>query len=457
VTASMAHVAGSGHGHPIQPSVGADYPVLTIGEGVWVTDDRGRRYLDAVAGVGVVSLGYGREDIAAALHEQARRLPYSHSMRFANEPQRRLAERLAELTPDGLNWFFFCSGGSEALDSALKITRQYWLDRGQPDRSLIIGRRPSFHGNTLAALSAGYHAARRQAYVPYLLDFRHIDAPWVFHCKQHAPDGPYCSACSGAALEEAIVAAGPNTVAAFIAEPIVGAAAPAVTPPAGYYETIRAICDRYDVLFIADEVMTGVGRTGRDFGIQYWDAGPDLMLIAKGIASGYASLAAVAVHERLVKVVRGGGGRIEHNFTMAGNPLACAVGDAVLTAYEAEGVLGNVERQGERLMTGLLKLKRHPLVGDVRGRGLMAAIELTVPGTDSALPAPLGAAARLDQLARDEGLIVYPCSRIIDGLQGDAILLLPPLVISEAEVNELLERLDRALTRLNEELVPALS
>ena len=296
------------------------------GSGVFVKDDDGREYLDGVAGIGVMSLGYGREDLVEAAAAQARKISFTHSMRFRNEPQERLAQQLAEITPPGLDWAFFCSGGSEALDSTVKLVRQYWLDRGQPSRWKVIGRRPSFHGNTLNALSVGYHAGRRAAFEPYLLDLPHLPAPWIYRCEQHGMDGPWCDDCSGRALADVIEAAGPETVAAFIAEPIVGAAAPGVTPPPGYYETIREICDRYEVLFIADEVITGIGRTGVDFGIQHWDVAPDVMMVAKGLSGGYASLAGVIAHERVIDVLRAGGGRYEHNFTFAGNPIACAVG-----------------------------------------------------------------------------------------------------------------------------------
>jgi adenosylmethionine-8-amino-7-oxononanoate aminotransferase len=236
-------------------------------------------------------------------------------------------------------------------------------------------------------------------------------------------------------------------VAAFIAEPVVGAAAPGVTPPAGYYETVRAICDRYGVLFISDEVMTGVGRTGRDWGIQHWEAVPDLLITAKGIGSGYASIAAVVAHERVIDVLRNGSGRFEHNFTMAGNPLACAVSCAVLDAYESEGIL-------RRALDDLRA--RHPIVGDVRGKGFHLGIELTQPGTSTPLPPPLKAVQTLDALAKEEGLLIYPCSGIVDGQAGEAVLLLPALIINEDECGEIVARLDRALARLEDRVLPLL-
>jgi adenosylmethionine-8-amino-7-oxononanoate aminotransferase len=432
-------------GRTLHPQIDNEYLRLVSGDGVFVRDDHGREYLDAVAGIGVMSLGYGREDLVEAAADQARRISFTHSMRFRNEPQERLARQLAEITPPGLDWAFFCSGGSEALDSAVKLVRQYWLARGEPSRWKIIGRRPSFHGNTLNALSVGYHAGRRAAFEPYLIDLPHLAAPWIYRCERHGMDGPWCDECSGRALADIIEAAGPETVAAFIAEPIVGAAAPGVTPPPGYYETIREICDRHEVLFIADEVITGIGRTGRDFGIQHWEAAPDLMMVAKGLSGGYASLAAVIAHERVVDVLRSGGGRYEHNFTFAGNPVACAVGSAVLTAYALEGIADHVAEVEPVFFEGLNRLRRHEIVGDVRGKGLHAGIELVQPGGREPFPAASGAARALDVAAKAQGLLVYPCPGIIDGRSGDAVMVLPPLTITATEIGQLVDRLDAAL------------
>jgi adenosylmethionine-8-amino-7-oxononanoate aminotransferase len=436
----------------IHPLIGHDYLRLVSGSGVYVTDDEGRTYLDAVAGIGVMALGYGREDLVEAAAEQARRIPFVHSMRFWNEPSERLAADLAAFAPGGLNWSFFCSGGSEATESALKLVRQYWLDRGIPSKWKVIGRRPSFHGNTLTALAVGYHAARRERYRPYLVDMPHLAAPWIYRCARHGPDGPFCDDCSGRSLAALIEAEGPDTVAAFIAEPIVGAASPGITPPPGYYETIREICDRHDVLLLSDEVICGIGRTGRRFGIEHWAAEPDLMLLAKGISAGYAPLAAVMVHDRVMDVLRAGSRRYEHNFTMAGNPVACAVGSAVLAAVAAERVVERVAEQEAVFFGALERLRRHPFVGDVRGRGLIAGVEFVQPGGIEPYPSDVGVTARVEAAARSNGLLVYPCSGIVDGRLGDSIMLLPPLVITEAEIVELVDRLDRALDQTGSSL-----
>ena len=441
-------------GHPIHPVLDHRYVRLVSGEGVFVTDDAGKTYLDAVAGIGVVALGYGREDLVEALTGQARRLPFAQSMRFENEAAERLATRLAAFAPPGLTWSFFCNGGSEALDSAVKLVRQFWLDRGQPEKWKIIGRRPGFHGNTLMALSVGYHAGRRARYLPYITELPHLRAPWIYRCEHgDDPAGPYCDDCSGRSLAALIEAEGPESVAAFIAEPIVGAAAPAVTPPSGYYKTIREICDRYDVLFISDEVMTGIGRTGRNFGIEHWDVVPDLMLFAKGISAGYAPLAGVVVHERVIEVLRTGAGRYENTFTWGGNPMACAVGAATLEAIVREEVVPGVAEVEPAFFGLLAQLRRHPIVGDIRGKGLMAGIEFVQPGTRDPFPADAGVTALVDRTTRDAGLLVYPCPGIIDGSIGDSILMVPPLVISQAEIGTLVDRLDAALERVTREVL----
>lgn len=442
-------------GRALHPRIDHDFLRIVSGSGVRVTDADGRTYLDAVAGIGVMALGYGRHDLVEVAAEQARRVPFVHSMRFVNDPSERLAGQLAGFAPPGLNWAFFCSGGSEATESAVKLVRQYWLDRGQPSRWKVIGRRPSFHGNTLTALAVGFHAARRKRYQPYLVDMPHIAAPWVYRCTRHGPDGPYCDDCSGRSLAAAIEAAGPDTVAAFIAEPVVGAACPGMTPPAGYYETIREICDRYDVLMISDEVICGIGRTGRNFGIGNWDAVPDVMLVAKALSAGYAPLAAVMAHDRVIDVLRAGGGQYEHNFTMAGNPVSCAVGSAVIAAVEAEGIVPRVAALEPTYFGELDRLRRHPFVGDVRGRGLLAGVEFVQPGGRDPYPADFGVTARVVAAARDNGLLAYACSGIVDGALGDSIMLLPPLVITPAEITELVDRLDRALEQVGATLPDA--
>lgn len=433
-------------GRVLHPDLNESYLKLVSGEGVYVTDDQGHRYLDAAAGVGVMSLGYRRHDLVSAASAQASLIPYVHSMRFRNDPQEALADRLRRLTPDGVDSFFFCSGGSEALESTVKLVRQFWVESGEMDKWKFIGRQPSFHGNTLMGLSVGFHPARRAPHLPLLAPMPHMRAPWIYRCENHGPEGPMCDVCSGRDLERVIIEEGPETVAAFVAEPIVGAAAPGVTPPPGYYETVREICDRYNVLFVADEVICGMGRTGCHFGIQHWTVGPDIIFTAKGIGGGYAPLGAVAVHDRLVDVLASKSGRFEHNFTMAGNPLACAVGEAVLTAYEDEHVLDNVRANQEAFFSGLSQLFAvSPYLGDLRGRGYLVGLEFTQPGSKEPLDPSVGFSRQVDLRCREQGLLVYPCPGIVDGQKGDSILLMPPLTATLDELKEMTARLATAL------------
>lgn len=442
----------SGRGRTLHPEIDGSYLQLDRGQGVFVWDSDGRQYLDAVAGVGVLALGYGRDDLVSALAGQSSRLPYAHSMRFRNRPQEELSDLLAPLMPGQMSWSFFCSGGSEALDSAVKLVRQYWIDRGQPSKYKIVGRKPSFHGNTLAALSVGFHPVRRRPFAPYLIDMPHIRAPWTFHCGHPPASVATCDDCSGRSLRNLLEREGRDSVAAFIAEPIIGAAAPGVTPPSGYYEEIRRICDEYEILWIDDEVMTGMGRTGEYWGVQHWDALPDIVITAKGLGSGYAPIAAVIASDHVVETMRGVSGRFEHNFTMAGNPPACAVACEVIRVFEREEIVDHARSAGRTLHTHLGELRSHPIVGDVRGKGLMAGIEFNWPNSTEPLPPEWKVAARVDAAAKEEGLLVYPCSGILDGSKGDALLLLPPLVIDDRELEDLVSRLDRALARVQVEL-----
>ncbi|MFZ0215828.1 MAG: aspartate aminotransferase family protein [Candidatus Dormiibacterota bacterium] len=433
-------------------------PAIERGEGIYLWDDAGRRYLDGCSGAVVVNVGHGRQDVIAAMERQGRRVAYVHNDHFTSDVQEAFAGRLARLAPGELSHVYPVSGGSEATETALKLARAYHVLRGNPGKWRVIARRISYHGNTIGALSMSGHAVRRAPYQPLLADFPHIEGPYPYRCRCGGGD-PQCPACTGSALEEAIVAAGPETVAAFIAEPVVGAAGGALVAPPGYFERVREICDRYDVLFIADEVMTGVGRTGRMFGIEHWDAPPDLLVAGKGLASGYAPLAAVVVASRVHDLFYELEAPFIHGFTYAGHPIACAAGVAVLDIVERERLAERAAARGERLATGLHELaKGHPIVGDVRGLGLLQGIELVQDRETKAPYAPgRGASARLGEEARRRGLLVYPGAGHLDGSEGpagDQALIAPPLVIEEAQIGELLTLLDEGLTAVESELRP---
>ncbi|MBO0702314.1 MAG: aspartate aminotransferase family protein, partial [Candidatus Dormibacteraeota bacterium] len=306
-------------------SPGSVMPSIARGEGVWLWDTDGRRYLDGCSGAVVVNVGHGRREVVEAMARQGEKVAYLHGGEFTSEALEAFSARLAAIAPAGLDRIYPVSGGSEATESALKLARAYHRLRGNPGKWRVIARRVSYHGNTLGALSMSGHAVRRAPYSPLLLDFPHIEGPDLYR----DPD-PASPANTGAALEAAILAAGPESVAAFIAEPVVGAAGGALTAPPGHFERIREICDRYDVLLIADEVMTGVGRTGRMWGIQHSAAVPDLLVAGKGLASGYAPLAAVLVSARVHDLFTELDQPFVHGFTYSGHPIACAAGQAVL-------------------------------------------------------------------------------------------------------------------------------
>ncbi len=447
--------------HLIGPDLRAPAPVFVRGEGVELIDDQGRRYLDAASGVGVTCLGYGVGEVVEAMRAQAEQLPYLHALRFEAPPAQRLADLVADVLPGDLDQVFFASGGSEANESVIKFVRQYWLERGQPERWRVIGRRPSFHGNTLATLSVGWHAGRRQRHAPLLLAMPHIDAPNGYrgcgHCRRgdgEDQDAGRCTLACAADLETVIREAGPQTVAAFIAEPVVAAAGGALLPPPGYFEAIREICDRYEVLFVADEVFTGFGRLGTWSGMERFGVQPDIVVFAKGITAGYAPLGGFAVRGALIEPFRQGSGRFEHNFTYSAHPVAAAVGIAVIGILRRDRLVERVAA-AEPLFFRLLRdhLSDLPLVGDVRGMGLLAGVELVADRhTKRPFAASAAMAARATRLALAEGVIVYPCSGGVDGETGDYLLLAPPFVTSDDDLEQMVERTGRALRRLGREL-----
>ncbi len=436
-------------GHVIQPDLLHEYLCLVKGEGIYVFDKDGKRYLDAASGVGVMALGYARQDLSAALADQSLAIPYVHGMRFSNQAAQLLASRLAEFAPDSLNWCFFASGGSEAVESALKISRQYFLQKGNPQKSRFIGRWQSFHGNTIATQSVGGHLGRRQPHQPMLINWPHIPPVYCYRC----PFGltyPNCEIKCAQALEREILWQGPETIAAFIAEPIVGAAAGAITPPPEYFPLIRQICDKYDVLLIADEVITGFGRTGKNFGIEHFGVTPDLIVAAKGISSGYAPLGAVVASDAVMAAFTQGSGYVDHNFTYAGNPLACRVGAEVLQIFKQENIVERARQRGEYLFSQLERLYQFPFVGDIRGKGLLAGIELV---QDKPSKEPFArefhAYQKINTLALEEGLIVYPGGGTANGYVGDHILLMPPLIITNDEIDQLVDRLEKVFSRFS--------
>src|SRR5919202_580443 len=428
--------------------------IAARGQGIYLWDVEGRRYLDGAAGFVVANLGHGNAEIANAMGQQARTLALAPFSVFVNEPALRCAARLARYVPGDLDHAVFTSGGSEAVEVAVKLARQYWIEGGQPSKYKIIARWQSYHGNTLGTLSIGGNRPRRRPYAPLLLDLPKIPPCYPYRCPpDQAPDewGPRAAD----ALETTIQQEGPDTVAAFIAEPVVGATLGSAPAPPGYFQRIRQICDRYDVLFIADEVMTGFGRTGRRFGVEHWDVVPDLMAVAKGITAGYAPLGAAVCSARIYAAFRPprGSGQFVNLFTYGANPLCCAVGDVVLCLTEEQDLAGRAARVGAYLRRRLEPLTESPLVGDLRGLGLMLGLEFVQDkATKAPFPPAARVAARVAEAALERGLFVYPGTGTVDGERGDHLMVAPPLVITEAECDELVTNLAAALDAVAREV-----
>jgi adenosylmethionine-8-amino-7-oxononanoate aminotransferase len=428
------------------------YPRIVRGEGVNVYDDTGKRYLDAIAGIAVVNVGHGRAQVAEALAAQAQTISYVQSSIFDNQPANELAERVGRFTPPGLNNVFFVSGGSEATETAIKLARQYHVERGDPARYLVIARWQSYHGGTLGALSLSGITVRREKYAPLLLGFPHIAECNCYRCP-FGLEYPSCGIRCAHELESAIKHAGPKNISAFIAEPVVGAAAGATTPPPEYFGIIREICDRYGILFIADEVITGFGRTGKNFGIEHWGVTPDVITAAKGLSGGYAPLGAVIAHDRVREVFAMAGVGFVHGYTMVANPLAAAAGVAVLEIVEHERLVERVASLEAGFFRRGRALLKHRTVGDVRGKGLLMGIELVKDQrTKETFPPAMRANAQLAAICLRRGLVIYPGGGTADGINGDHFLLCPPFTIREAELDELFGILDDALTEFEDTL-----
>lgn len=428
------------------------YPTIVRGEGVYLYDAEGRRYLDAAGGAAVVTIGHGVREVVQAMAAQAERVAYTYIAQFSNEPLQRLAERVIALAPAGLSKVYFVSGGSEAAETALKLVRQYHLLRGNPGKYRIVSRWQAYHGNTIGALSMSGRTQWFRDYRPYALDFPHI-APC--HCYRCPFDLAYpaCAVRCATELERVVRQEGAESIAAFIAEPIVGTSGAALTPPAEYFGIVREICDRYDILFVADEVITGFGRTGRPFAIEHWGVTPDLMLVGKGISSGYAPLGGVLVHERIVQAFREAGANPFLPFTFAGNPVSCAAGLAVCDYAERHGLFARVAEMGAELFRALGALGSS-LVGELRGRGLLAGLELVADRrTRAPFPPDAGVGRRVAAAALRRGLVILAGQPgLVDGVAGDHLLLAPPYIITREEIDAVAERLGEALAEVEQEL-----
>lgn len=433
--------------HIFQRASGAVLPVAVSGEGCWLTDASGKRYLDGSGGAAVSCLGHSDPDVRAALHAQIDRLAFAHTGFFTSEPAEALADRLISQAPAGLDRVWLVSGGSEAVESAIKLARQYFLEVGQPTRHRVIARRQSYHGNTLGALAAGGNAWRRAPFAALLADTTHIAPCYEYRDRQAGETAEAYGRRVANELEAEILRLGPDTVMAFIAEPVVGATLGAVPAVPGYLASIREICDRYGVLLILDEVMCGMGRTGHLFACAEDGVAPDMVAIAKGLGAGYQPIGALIASARLHDAVATGSGFFQHGHTYMGHALAAAAANAVLTAIEERGLMPRVRTQGEKLRAALEDaFGQHPHVGDIRGRGLFLGLEFVADrDTKDPFDPAQGLHRRIKAEAMRAGLLCYPMGGTLDGQRGDHVLLAPPFIITDAEIGELVDRLHTAV------------
>ena len=418
-------------------------PIAVKGEGSYIFDDSGKSYLDASGGAAVSCLGHAHPTVIKALHRQLDELTYAHTSFFTSEQAEKLADRLCLEAPKGIDRVYLVSGGSEAIEAALKLARQYYVEKGEPNRKAIIARQQSYHGNTLGALAAGGNKWRRDQFAPLLIDTHHIAPCFAYRGKNESEDDFDYGQRVANELEHKLLELGPNTVMAFIAEPVVGATAGAVTAVDGYFRRIREICDKYGVLLILDEVMCGMGRTGYLYACEHDETRPDIICIAKGLGAGYQPIGAMLCSSEIYAIIENGSGFFQHGHTYLGHPMAAAAANAVLDVLIDQNLLSDVRPKGDALENLLhSKFNQHPHIGDIRGRGLFRAIEL-VGDRDTKAPfdPELKIAAKIKKSAQNNGLLCYPMSGTIDGKLGDHVLLAPPFVISNNELDELVDKL----------------
>jgi hypothetical protein len=422
-----------------------DFPLMVRGDGCWLEDEHGRRYLDASGGAFVANLGHGVSEIADAMAAQARRVAYVTGAWCTNEAVEAFARALAARLPGDLEYVYPLSSGSEAIEAALKLARQYWVESGRPGKHKVLALAPGYHGNTLLALSASARGSYRTLYADWLVAVPNVPAPYPYRCACHG-EAPLCPACSGDALEATIIAEGPESVSAFVAEPVGGSSTGASVPAPGYFGRVREICDRYGVLFIADEVLSGAGRTGRFAAVEHQGVVPDIMTVGKGITGGYAPLSAVVAPRRIVDVIATGSGALNHAQTFSHHAVACAAGVAALEYLSAHHLVERCATVAPRFHAALATLRGQPHVGDVRGIGLLAGIELVRDvETGEPFPRAMKFAERFTEHAQRGGLIVWPNGGQAKGDDGDVIMLAPPFIITDAEIRELVARFAHAL------------
>ena len=442
----------------IKPIIGASYPMISHGKGVFLYDRSGKSYLDASSGAVTANIGHGVPEIKEAMIKQANEVSFVYRSQFTSEAAEQLAEKIKALTKGNLSYSFFVNSGSEATETALKLAIQYWQEKKKPQKQKMISRWMSYHGITLGALSMSGHPVRRDRFSTVLEAYPTISPPYCYRCPYEMDDYTFGQLCANE-LELTIRRIGSDHIAAFIAEPIIGAAGAAIVPPDGYFQRLKEICEEYDILFIADEVMTGFGRTGKMLACEHWGVEPDIVTFGKGMSGGYTPIAATAMTDKVIEPIMNGSKSIMGGHTLSANPLSCAISLAVLDYVEKHHLPERAEKIGEYLINALQKRKeRFSFIGDIRGKGLLIGIEFVVnQQTKEPFPLSIPVTNEIIKLGMKQGIILYPAAAGLDGVSGAAIIIAPPLTISLKECDELLNRFDQTLYAFQEKFIPPIN
>lgn len=433
--------------HVLHRTIGHSYPTAVSGEGIFIRDAAGKNYIDASGGAAVSCLGHSHPDIIAAMRAQIDKLEFAHTSFFTSQSAEELADDLVAHAPKGLGHVFFVSGGSEAIEAALKLARQYFVERGEPQRKYLIARHQSYHGITLGALSVGGREWQRRQFAPLLIETHHVSPVYEYRGRRADETPQAYGERLARELDDKIGELGGENVIAFVAETVVGATLGAVPPVPGYFQRVREICDRHGILLILDEVMCGMGRTGTLHACEQEDIKPDIIAIAKGLGGGYVPIGAILLQDNIFKAIADGSGAFQHSHTYTGHPLACAASLAVQRIIRRDDLLANVCKQGAHLARRLQeRFGNHPFVGDVRGRGLFQGLELVADrGTKEPFDPKRKLHFHIKREAMARGLMVYPMGGTVDGINGDHVLLAPPFIIDAAAIDTIVERLGDAI------------
>lgn len=437
----------------IKPVLNREYPVVTHGKGIYLYDTKGKEYIDGSSGAVTASIGHSVKEITEAMKEQADKVSFVYRSQFSTEAAEKLAKKLKELSPGELNWSFFVNSGSEATETAMKIAIQYWQEKRQHEKTKIISRWMSYHGITMGALSMSGHLSRRERFEMTLQKYPAISAPYYYR-DANGKTIEQCDEAYAAELEKEILKIGADRIAAFIAEPIIGAAGGAITPSATYFQKMKLLCDKYNILFIADEVMTGAGRTGKMFAMEHFRVVPDIMATGKGLSAGYTPIAATVVSDRVMDPILNGSNSIMSGHTFSANPQSAAVAVAVLNYIEKNKLVENAAQKGSYLREKLERIaEASEIIGDVRGKGLLIGIEF-VKNKRSKQPFPrkVNLVNKVVNANFAEGLLVYPANAGKRGIDGDAVIIAPPLTITKEEADELVRRFKRGLDKTEKAL-----